>query len=448
MNKFLGALFISTLIASSVFGQDDLIRRPAIAISATLTDFISPARIRSTSLNHVLSNHEMAKLGQMDPGIAVTYFRGLKKHIDFAGTLGGSILQYPFENHPYFTDHLLLTADAQLNFKLTTEKYWVQPYVTAGVGAQQYDGYYGAFIPMGLGMKVNLWDEADFFVTSQYRVPITKETSNYHLFYSLGFAQPLGKKKVKVVAPPPPPPPPPPPADTDGDGITDDKDKCPTVPGVAKYDGCPIPDTDKDGINDEEDKCPTVPGLAKYNGCPIPDTDGDGINDEEDKCPTVAGVARYQGCPIPDTDGDGINDEEDKCPNLPGVKENQGCPLVKEEVKKKVDFAAKNILFVTGSYKLATSSFKNLNEVVKIMQENPDMKLAIDGHTDNTGKPDKNQVLSENRANSVKNYLVSKGIAESRLTAQGHGDTMPIADNKTAAGRQKNRRVEMALSYF
>ncbi len=122
--------------------------------------------------------------------------------------------------------------------------------------------------------------------------------------------------------------------------------------------------------------------------------------------------------------------------------------MVKEEVKKKVDFAAKNILFVTGSYKLATSSFKNLNEVVKIMQENPDMKLAIDGHTDNTGKPDKNQVLSENRANSVKNYLVSKGIAESRLTAQGHGDTMPIADNKTAAGRQKNRRVEMALSYF
>ncbi|HVZ95587.1 MAG TPA: OmpA family protein, partial [Chitinophagaceae bacterium] len=181
--------------------------------------------------------------------------------------------------------------------------------------------------------------------------------------------------------------------------------------------------------------------MARYQGCPIPDTDKDGINDEEDKCPTVPGLARYQGCPIPDTDGDGVNDEEDKCPNLPGVKENQGCPLIKEEVKKRVDYAAQNILFVTGSYKLAPKSLKGLDEVVKILNDNPEMKLAIDGHTDNVGKEDRNQTLSENRANAVKQYFVSKGIAESRITAAGHGATMPIADNKTAAGRQKNRRV-------
>ncbi|HYM95085.1 MAG TPA: OmpA family protein, partial [Chitinophagaceae bacterium] len=202
------------------------------------------------------------------------------------------------------------------------------------------------------------------------------------------------------------------------------------------------------GIIDEKDKCPTVPGLAKYDGCPIPDTDKDGINDEEDKCPTVPGLARYQGCPIPDTDGDGVNDEEDKCPNLPGTKANQGCPEIKEEVKKKVDFAAKNILFVTGSYKLAKSSFKGLNDVVKILQDNPDLKMAIDGHTDNVGKDDFNQKLSESRANAVKEFFTSKGIAESRFTATGHGETMPIADNKTAAGRQKNRRVELKLSYY
>ncbi len=383
----------------------------------------------------------------MTPGIAITYFKGLKKHVDFAGTLGGNFLKYPFPNKSFFNDNFLLTADAQLNFKMTTEKYWVQPYITAGVGAHAYQGYFGAYIPMGLGLKLNLFDEAHIFITSQYRVPVTTETANYHLFHSIGIAGVLGKKKQKVVTPPPPPPPPPP-ADTDKDGITDDKDKCPTVPGVAKYDGCPIPDTDKDGINDEEDKCPTVPGLARYQGCPIPDTDKDGINDEEDKCPTVPGLARYQGCPIPDTDGDGVNDEEDKCPNLPGVKENQGCPLIQEEVKKKVDYAAKNILFVTGSYKLASKSFKGLNDVVQIMNENPDMKLAIDGHTDNVGKDDYNQTLSENRANAVKQYIVSKGISESRITAAGHGETMPIADNKTAAGRQKNRRVELKLSYY
>ena len=96
---------------------------------------------------------------------------------------------------------------------------------------------------------------------------------------------------------PPPPPPPPPPLDSDNDGISDNMDKCPTVAGIAKYDGCPIPDTDKDGVNDEEDKCPSEAGLAKYAGCPIPDTDKDGINDEEDKCPTIAGVRENGGCP-------------------------------------------------------------------------------------------------------------------------------------------------------
>jgi outer membrane protein OmpA-like peptidoglycan-associated protein len=235
--------------------------------------------------------------------------------------------------------------------------------------------------------------------------------------------------------------------DTDGDGINDKEDKCPTVKGVLEYQGCPIPDTDGDGINDKEDKCPTVAGVAEYQGCPIPDTDGDGINDKEDKCPTVAGVAEYQGCPIPDTDGDGLNDKEDRCPTLAGPRENQGCPVIAPEVKKRVDYAANYILFATGKYQLLSKSYKGLDEVVKILQDNPLMKLSIDGHTDNVGADELNQTLSQNRANAVKDYFVSKGIAESRLTSLGHGETTPIADNKTSAGRQKNRRVEMKLSY-
>lgn len=271
------------------------------------------------------------------------------------------------------------------------------------------------------------------------------DTYNQNIYAGLKIKLFDFKRKPVVI---PPPPPPPAPKDSDNDGIVDTEDKCPTVPGLAKYQGCPIPDTDKDGINDEEDKCPTVPGLAKYQGCPIPDTDNDGINDENDKCITVPGLARYQGCPIPDTDGDGVNDEEDKCITIPGPKENQGCPVIPEEVKKRVDIAAKNILFVTGSAKLQSKSFKGLNEVVKIMQENPGMNLAIDGHTDNVGSDEKNQILSDNRAASVKAYLVSKGVTESRITSQGHGETMPIADNKTAAGRQQNRRSELVLSYY
>jgi OmpA-OmpF porin, OOP family len=446
MKKILLAFFALYLLVTSSYGQNDEISPKSLGVSFFLNDFVTPQKIRTTSLSQVLSNRDFEKVREMTPGLALTYFKGVSKHVDMAASLGASFIKYPMPNKSFSNNSLLLEANAALNLKMVSNKYFLQPYITLGVGGHKYQSYYGAFLPLGVGLKLNLLDEAHMFITSTYRVPITIETANYHFQHSIGFAGRLGKKKEPKIIPPPPPPPPP--LDTDKDGIIDSEDKCPTVPGLAKYQGCPIPDTDKDGINDEEDKCPTVPGLARYQGCPIPDTDKDGINDEEDKCPTVPGLARYQGCPIPDTDNDGTNDEEDKCVTIPGPKENFGCPVISEEIKKKVDVAAANILFVTGSAKLQTKSFKGLNEVVQIMKDNPAMSLAIDGHTDNVGADDKNQVLSDNRANSVKAYLVSKGIAESRIAAQGHGETIPIADNKTAAGRQKNRRSELKLSYY
>ena len=105
---------------------------------------------------------------------------------------------------------------------------------------------------------------------------------------------------------------------------------------------------------------------------------------------------------------------------------------------------------VRGSSKLLNKSNKGLNEVVKILKDNPDLKLSIHGHTDNVGKADKNQILSENRAASVKKYLVSKGVDESRLTSAGHGSDQPVADNKTAAGRCKEQksRIEIGVLTF
>ncbi|MEI9911692.1 MAG: OmpA family protein [Bacteroidota bacterium] len=444
MKKILAVLLALSAFIPSGFGQDDEIRPAAIGISFFLNDFTTPDRIRTSSLSQVLANKSWAKPKQTSPGLAFSYFKGLRKHIDFAGTLAGSFVRYPFLNRqPFYNDRFLLEGDASLNLKMFSEKYWVSPYLIAGVGGHMYGGkYFGAFLPLGMGLKVNFYDETHLFITSQYRVPVTTGTSSYHFFNQIGLAGSIGKKKEpKVITPPTPP------VDTDKDGIIDSLDKCPTVPGLAKYEGCPIPDTDKDGLNDEEDKCPTVPGLARYQGCPIPDTDKDGINDEEDKCPTVPGLARYQGCPLVDTDNDGVPDEEDKCPTVPGPKENFGCPEIKQEEIKKVDYAANNIYFATGKYVLLAKSFKGLADVAQILKDNPQLKLAIDGHTDYVGTDESNQALSENRANAVKNYLVKQGVDESRLIVTGHGESEPIADNKTAAGRQKNRRVELKLNY-
>lgn len=435
MKKIFVVVMALCFLSPAGFSQDTEIRPAAIGVSFFFNDYLTASRIRSQSLTTVLRESQWAKTKEMAPGLAVSYFKGLHKHIDFAGTLAASFLKNAISGKTFSSDKFLLEADASANFKMVSEKYWVQPYLIAGVGASMYGGsYFGAFIPTGVGMKLNLFDDAHLFVTSQYRIPVTKETSDYHLMYQFGIAGRIGKKAEPVLKPLPPPPPP---ADTDKDGVLDSVDKCPTVPGLAKYDGCPIPDTDKDGVNDEEDKCPTVPGLVKYQGCPIPDTDKDGLNDEEDKCPTVAGVARYQGCPVPDTDKDGVNDEEDRCPTEPGLPENYGCPTL-EQYK----FRAEQVQFLSGSATLTKAAKAELDKGALILAEHPDIKISIEGHTDNTGSEALNQKLSEKRAEAVKAYFVMKGINADRLVTVGYGQSSPIGDNTTAKGRAANRRVE------
>ncbi|MBS1511458.1 MAG: OmpA family protein [Bacteroidetes bacterium] len=440
MKKILLSFLTIGLLVNS-YGQNDYKKSPTLAMHFVLNDFKSAATVRAYSLATLFKSNDWKKTYNMTAGLGVSYLQGLSNHIDFEGGLSGSFVDYPVPGKTLTgTNELLLEAVGQANVKLLTDKYVVNPYFSAGLGASKYKGYYSAIAPVGFGLQVNLFDETFLLINSQYRIPIT-ENAAYHLYYSFGIAGNVGKKKEVVLPPPPPPPVVEAPKDRDGDGIIDAEDKCPDVKGLASLQGCP--DRDGDGIADAEDKCPDVAGLAKYGGCPIPDTDKDGINDEQDKCPTVKGVARYQGCPVPDTDKDGVNDEEDKCPNEAGPASNYGCPVIAQAVIDKINYAAKNIFFATGSAKLLPKSFKSLNEVVKILNDDKTLKLDIDGHTDSQGKPDKNQTLSENRAKAVKTYLMSKGVDESRLFAAGHGQDQPVADNKTAAGRAKNRRVEM-----
>lgn len=257
--------------------------------------------------------------------------------------------------------------------------------------------------------------------------------------------------------------------DSDGDGIPDNKDECPETPGLAEFNGCP--DTDGDGIKDSEDECPFVAGPAATNGCPdtdgdtvldkddecptvagkvalkgCPDTDNDGIADKDDECPLVAGLAKFNGCP--DTDGDGIADKDDKCPTVAGIAELQGCPrppVPTVQEQEQLNAYARTILFETGRANIKAESAQVLQDIVDILNKYPEARFSIDGHTDSVGSDSNNQILSNNRANSVMGYLVEKGIAESRLRAEGFGESKPIATNDTAVGRQQNRRVEINL---
>jgi OOP family OmpA-OmpF porin len=232
------------------------------------------------------------------------------------------------------------------------------------------------------------------------------------------------------------------PVDTDGDGVADYLDKCPGTPQGVQVDrnGCPV-DTDGDGVADYLDKCPGTPQGVKVdvNGCPV-DTDGDGIADYLDKCPgTPQGVqVDSTGCPI-DSDGDGVPDYLDKCPDTPkGTSVNKdGCPPPVEKLCIVLE-----VEFDTNKADIKAKYHGEMKKVGDFLNEYPTATGVINGYTDNVGKAAYNLKLSQKRADSVRKYILDKfGIAPERLSAKGHGMTNPVAANTTAAGRQKNRRI-------
>ncbi len=230
--------------------------------------------------------------------------------------------------------------------------------------------------------------------------------------------------------------------DTDGDGIVDGSDACPEVAGLAALNGCP--DADGDGITDANDACPQAAGLANLKGCP--DADKDGVADKDDKCPSVAGPKENAGCPWPDTDNDGVADKDDACPEVAGLLSNKGCPEVTAADLDKISTDAKSIYFHTGK-----STFRSEDVPVKIesistlLKQYPTAKFSIEGHTDSDGSDVSNQKLSQERADVVRNALIERGMKAENLSAVGYGESKPVASNKNAAGKAKNRRTEVVL---
>jgi outer membrane protein OmpA-like peptidoglycan-associated protein len=211
--------------------------------------------------------------------------------------------------------------------------------------------------------------------------------------------------------------------------------------------GCKVPekpsDRDGDGILDRDDRCPDVPGVPEFQGCP--DTDGDGVQDSEDDCPTVPGPKALKGCP--DRDGDGIPDKDDDCPDVPGVPEYRGCPPPPKitVTETRIEFEG-TVYFDFEQATIKPESFPLLDALAKTMQDHPRIrKVRVDGHTDSVGEDAFNLDLSRRRAAAVVTYMTGKGVAAERLASEGFGETRPIADNATDEGRAKNRRVELTI---
>jgi len=376
----------------------------------------------------------------------------------FSAEIEGSLNKIKEGFDGYSEDKSFWSANLQAKYALrrlfTTESGWFDPYIKVGGGYTAYESRFddkeGGFKALA-GGGINFWftDHLGVNLQTGYHHGFQKNGTDYFQ-HSAGIVIKFGSK------------------DTDKDGIPDNKDACPEVPGLKEFNGCP--DTDGDGIADKDDACPQVKGLKEFNGCPdtdgdgiadkddacpevagpkefngCPDTDGDGIADKDDKCPDVAGPAENGGCPWPDTDGDGVLDKDDLCPEVAGPASNKGCPEPDEKEQKQLNQYAKTILFDTGKATIKFQSAEVLNQIINVLKKYPNSRFRIEGHTDSTGKKAKNMILSQNRADAVKVYLIQGGIDAGRLESQGFGPEKPIASNKNKKGRELNRRVEINL---
>lgn len=209
----------------------------------------------------------------------------------------------------------------------------------------------------------------------------------------------------------------------------------------------PDPDRDDDGFLNERDQCPDTPGVSP-DGCPPRDTDEDGFVDTEDACPYEKGV-EPDGCPIRDTDEDGIMDDRDECIDRPetdnGWEDEDGCPDELPERVREFSGVIEGIAFELDSATITESSKPILDRAIKVLEEYPDIRIEIVGHTDDEGTDEYNEKLSRERAEAVEKYLVDKGIDDTRLETRGAGESEPLTSNATEEGKAKNRRTEFKI---
>ena len=206
-------------------------------------------------------------------------------------------------------------------------------------------------------------------------------------------------------------------------------------------------DRDGDGIPDDQDACPGLPGVAINRGCPVNDRDGDGIVDKFDACPDEFGSFDNRGCPDKDTDKDGTPDHLDQCPGTFGPPANYGCPIVTSDEATLLQLAMQSLYYESAQTEIWDKSRQYLDRLAKLMEQREDWRLRIVGHADNQGTDRTNLQLSKERAEAVALYLTNRGVRMEQLIVEHYGHKRPFSDNNTEAGRQLNRRVELEFVF-
>ncbi len=333
-------------------------------------------------------------------------------------------------------DHLGLGFDVQRVYRRSES---FSPYLFGGLGYFQINQL-GASVPQrdggmlsgGAGFYLDMF-ESNVALRGEWRhrLDTVAESSLKDNLFSLGIQIPFGAGTPRWV-------------DSDGDGVEDGSDNCPNTPAGAPVDawGCEL-DSDGDGVKDSMDQCPGTPAgvTVDANGCPN-DSDGDGVTDDKDQCPgTPAGEpVDANGCEL-DDDGDGVVNRLDECPGTPaGTQVDiRGCEI-KEEIR------LEGVNFQTNSDLLLPGAENILNDAAATLKKNPSIKVEVAGHTDSDGSAAYNESLSARRAQTVHDYLADAGIDVNRMSVRGYGESQPIADNSTSAGKAQNRRVVLRIT--
>ena len=498
-------------LSIQLFAQNIPAKKHAVVdFHAFYNDFYSAQQVRATSVSNVFTNKLWSPLANDQVGLGFSYLKGLTKKVDAVGTIDASFVDYLFQsNLTNGSSKFLLTAQAAANVKLFDDSKTIVPYLIGGVGFSMYNGTVGVYVPAGVGLQFNVFNEAFVFTNAQYRIPLTSAV-NYHFNYSVGIGTEIAKaKKPKVKETPVPPPVK---EVVKAPEQTVQKNIIVTVTDEATGQPLPYVSITIDGPEGKKLNGTTdANGKVSFNQMTAADYTVSGILNNinsttknisksdfttdvnvnithNDPRFTLAGNVVNKTTNAPEGNVDvtatnntqnSINTEQSKMGDgsfniqldansdftIVGRKASYLSNIEKvstkglnrsttlylklkldvQEVTATKNIVLNNINFESGKTALNISTSNDLDRLVLFLKDNPTARLEIQGHTDISGTVAGNNKLSQARANSIVTYLINKGINKDKLIAKGYGSSVPIASNSTAEGKAQNRRVEMKL---